>query len=274
MAKKIKFALVMADDYKVRTLEELREHFDMGKALGYFLEGKLQEWLSDRYYDKEAQALQGIDRNNADFRYRLCEILGAVYEEETMYEVDIAAIELQNKKYACLQQLTEDKDILSHAAQTAFTQEDLMDLLDAGAREIYLCGKTFMIPQEIEQCHYIGILGKPEVQVAAESRERLAEQGIVLENLLLPEGLREAEPEHEVSERENNKVRKSYQVSTLLDHRMSDKDREIAAKMYEAAQDILGEFKFDIDAGTKPLEEAARSINLSGAWQRYLDRIA
>ena len=37
MAKKIKFALEMADGVKVRSgLEELREHFDMESSFEYF----------------------------------------------------------------------------------------------------------------------------------------------------------------------------------------------------------------------------------------------
>ena len=53
MAKKIKFALEMKDGAKVRTLEELQEHFDLKTIIGYFLDGKLQKWLEDRYYDGE-----------------------------------------------------------------------------------------------------------------------------------------------------------------------------------------------------------------------------
>jgi hypothetical protein len=44
MVKKIKYALTMADGAKVRTLEDLRDHFDWPHVLGYFLDGKLAEW--------------------------------------------------------------------------------------------------------------------------------------------------------------------------------------------------------------------------------------
>ena len=54
---------------------------------------------------------------------------------------------------------------------------------------------------------------------------------------------------------------------------MSDKDREEAAKLFDAAQDILGNITFDIDVGTRPLLEAAKASNLRGGLQRYLDRI-
>ena len=41
MAKKIKFPLEMRDGVQVRDIEELREYFDIEKALGYLLDGKL-----------------------------------------------------------------------------------------------------------------------------------------------------------------------------------------------------------------------------------------
>ena len=50
MPKKIKFALEMKDGVKVRTIEDLRDSFDIEKAISYFLDGKLLEWLQDRYY--------------------------------------------------------------------------------------------------------------------------------------------------------------------------------------------------------------------------------
>lgn len=58
-SKKIKFALRMPDkagigDKEVRTLQELQENFDLERILNFFLDGKLQEWLSDRYYSEQA----------------------------------------------------------------------------------------------------------------------------------------------------------------------------------------------------------------------------
>lgn len=274
MVKKIKFALMMADGYKVRTLEDLREHFDLEKVTGYFLDGKLQEWLVDRYYDTEAEALQGLATINADFSRSLCTALGVGYEEAADTEVNIEAVARLNEKRAFLQQQTDDADILAHAAQVALTQEDLAVLLDDGIRELYLCGEVFTIPMRVEHCRYQGILGTPEVRLAAKSAEELEARDIVLEHVLLPEPLREAEPEAGPVALENNKLHKSYRVSRLLDHKMSDKDRAAASQMYDVAQEILGPLVFDIDAGSRPLEEAARSMDLPGAWQTYLSRMA
>ena len=97
MARKIKCALEMADGAKVRgSIEELREHFDLEKAVGYFLSGKLVEWLEDRFYEDEAEAVEAIDKDAPDLRERLCEALDVPYEGDS--ELDVAALERLNEK--------------------------------------------------------------------------------------------------------------------------------------------------------------------------------
>lgn len=241
----------MADGYKARTLKELQTHFNLKKVTGYFLDGKLHEWLVTRYYDAEADALQSLDKTATDFSRKLCAVLGVTYEKIEYDTVDLTAVARLNEKRAFLQQRTDDSHILAHVAQTALTQEDLIQLLDGGIRELYLCGNIFTIPIQIGQCHYIGVLGKPKVQINVQSIEELANNGIVLEHVLLPE---------ELCEIKNHKLRQSYQVSKLLENRMSDKDREIASKMYDATQDILESIIFDIDIGTIPLLNVAQKI--------------
>ena len=52
--RKIKFALELKDGEEARSMEELRAHFDLEKIIGYFQDGKLVEWLDDRFYTDEA----------------------------------------------------------------------------------------------------------------------------------------------------------------------------------------------------------------------------
>lgn len=66
MVKKIKYALTMADGAKVRTLEDLRDHFDWPHVLGYFLDGKLAEWLRDRYFDELAASVESLPAESPD----------------------------------------------------------------------------------------------------------------------------------------------------------------------------------------------------------------
>lgn len=185
MARKIKFALEMADGAKVRgSIEELREHFDLEKAVGYFLSGKLVEWLEDRFYEDEAEALEAIDKDAPDLRERLCEALDVPYEGDS--ELDVAALERLNEKKAILRQKTGDEEIISHAAQTAFNQEDLADLLEMDEPVIYLCGEKFNIPARVKNKRYVGILGTPTISIKATSQEEVGAKGIVFENVQLP----------------------------------------------------------------------------------------
>lgn len=94
MAKKIKFALKLKDRADVRTLEALQEHFDLEKVTAYFLDGKLLEWLEDRYYDEEAEKIRALDKDAKDFHQQLCNALGVPYEGED--EIDIEALERLN----------------------------------------------------------------------------------------------------------------------------------------------------------------------------------
>ena len=185
MARKIKFALEMADGAKVRgSIEELREHFDLEKAVGYFLSGKLVEWLEDRFYEDEAEAVEAIDKDAPDLRERLCEALDVPYEGDS--ELDVAALERLNEKKAILRQKTGDEEIISHAAQTALNQEDLADLLEMDEPIIYLCGEKFNIPARVKNKKYVGILGTPTISIKANSQEEVATKGIVFENVQLP----------------------------------------------------------------------------------------
>ena len=58
---KIKFPLEMANGVQARTLNDLKENFDIEKVTGYFLDGKLQTWLEDRYYEDEAEAISFLE---------------------------------------------------------------------------------------------------------------------------------------------------------------------------------------------------------------------
>ena len=191
MARKIKFALEMKDGAKVRSnLEELRENFDLEKAVGYFLSGKLTEWLEDRYYEEEAEALDAIDKDAPDLREKLCAALGVPYEGGS--ELDIEALERLNEKKAVLRQKTGDESIIANADKTALTQEDLADLLDMDEPVIYLCGDSFNIPARVKNKKYVGILGTPTITIKAKSQEEVDNKGIVFENVKLPWGEAEA----------------------------------------------------------------------------------
>ena len=60
MKKAIKFNLVL-DEYPVRTLEGLQEHFSIEDMLKYFRNGLLERWLEVRGYEAELEAVRDID---------------------------------------------------------------------------------------------------------------------------------------------------------------------------------------------------------------------
>ena len=166
MARKIKFALEMKNKEQVRTLEDLRTHFDINKAIAYFLDGKLMTWLEDRYYEEEAAHLSDLQKDDPNLNKKLCKILGVDFVEE---KIDPKTIEARNKKLAKLKQYTADEKILNKVDLVAFNQEDLADLLDEGKDEIYLCQNKFVIPLRQKNKKYIGV-GKVEAVIRSKTK--------------------------------------------------------------------------------------------------------
>jgi len=148
MARKERFALIMEDGLEVRNIDDLKAHFDVGTVVREFKDGRLLTWLEDRYYDEEAAAIKKISPGDDYLAQRLCEIFGVETPE------DVARREERLNR---LKQYTSDKNILANVDRVAFDQEDLADLLDEGAEEIYLCENRFVIPLRMKNKNYIGI---------------------------------------------------------------------------------------------------------------------
>lgn len=194
MARKIKFALEMKDGVEVRrNLEELREHFDMEKVVGHFLSGKLVKWLEDRYYDDEVAKINQINKDVPNFHRQLCTALGVEYTGGE--DLDVEQLERLNEKRRILQEMTDDEEIIAHAAETALNQEDLADLLDMDTPTIYLCGKNFNVPIRVASKKYVGILGTPNVSINATSQADTDAKKIFFENVRLPWSVEEKIPE-------------------------------------------------------------------------------
>ena len=173
----------MAEGVEVRSLEELREYFDLDKVIECFRNGKLLEWLQDRYYDEEVELISEISEGDEHSSEELCKALGV---DPDKYVLDPEFIERIKEKKLFLQQKTDDTDIIKNAKITALNQEDLADLLDLNEPVIYLCGEEFHIPIRITGKHYIGIFDKPKVNIKATSQEELDSNDIILENVELP----------------------------------------------------------------------------------------
>lgn len=150
---KVKFPLEMANGVQVRTMEELKDNFDVNKVLGYFLEGKLHTFLEDRYYDEEAEKIAELNSDDSMLAKKICEIFEVEYVETE--EVNIDKIASDNERIAKIKQFTDDENIINNFDKVAFNQEELADLYDAGAEVIYLCEGEFKIPKAKQELNYI-----------------------------------------------------------------------------------------------------------------------
>lgn len=183
----VKFPLKMSDGTPVRTMEELRENFDLEAVLGYYSNGRLIKWLEDRYYNEEAGKVRVLDVSSKEFNQNLCEILGVDYSEKVDVGLNLGDVVKDNERRERLKKYTTDDSILATAASVVFTQNELNDLLkrldtlesdNDGNKVIYMCGEHFIIPADIGGIIYKGI-NNPTVEFDGER----VESGIDLQNL-------------------------------------------------------------------------------------------
>lgn len=188
--KKIRYPLEMSDGTQVRSLDELKEHFDLEAVLGYYKSGKLLPWLNDRYLEDEAEAVSALDENAPDFQKQLCEIFGVEFQGE---EMDLEEIELRQERLKRLRQFTDEEIYIDHIDQVAFDQDDLLDLLDEGAETIYLCGEMFSVPASQKGKTYIGI-NQPKVKISGKyTPENL---GIQFEGCAVEQRIQYSQPQN------------------------------------------------------------------------------
>lgn len=159
MSRKIRFPLKMANGAEARTLEELTENFDLTSVLGYYEDGKLINWLRDRYHDTEADKLEALDKNSKSFTSDFCAIFGVeMNSEEAEDGADIDYIARRNEKKKILRTITDDESVIYNVDSIALDQNDLLDLYDEGKKDIYLCKGEFEIPLSITNVTYHGIV--------------------------------------------------------------------------------------------------------------------
>lgn len=156
MARKIRFPLKMKNGAEVRTLDELKENFDLESVLGYFMDGKLATWLADRYYDDKAEAVSALSKYLPDLNEKLCDILEVEYKGSDEV-ADLEYIQCRNEKLHILSAYTDNKDILNNIDIVAMSQDELFDILDEQPEKIYLYGEKFSIPFGAKNVCYVGV---------------------------------------------------------------------------------------------------------------------
>lgn len=174
------FKLKLKDGVEVSTLEELRDNFDLELVVDYFKKGELLEWLEDRFYDDEADAISEIDANDRNFTAKICAALNVECDDNLEF------IQRVREKKSVLSDKTDDETIIDNAVSTALNQEDLATLIQMDYKTIYLCGEQFNVPIRIAGVKYIGILGTPKIKIRAKSQDELDAKQISFENVQLP----------------------------------------------------------------------------------------
>lgn len=151
---KIKIPLEVANGFKARNIEELRENFDIKKIVGYFLDGKLYKWLEDRYYDEELEAIKNLTQKDEYLADKLCEIFGVVQDTSSIVVGEISSA---NDKRQTITEITDNEKIIEQYEKLAREQEELDELVGKGEKEIYLCSGIYTIDLNYDNVKYIGV---------------------------------------------------------------------------------------------------------------------
>ena len=188
----MKFPLKMADGATVRTVEDLREHFDLAAVLSYYENGRLAKWLENGYYDEEAEKVAALNSASGSLVEELCDILGVDHSVQKTTQVDLDDIAKRNQHLEQLKQITADDAILAAVDRVAFSQDDLSGLLQKGITEIYLYGRKFVIPEGFENNTYI-CLADSEIEFNCEIMrlKKAAESGDLKAQMKLGNGYSE-----------------------------------------------------------------------------------
>ncbi|MGN1305868.1 MAG: hypothetical protein ACI4YB_12655 [Oscillospiraceae bacterium] len=177
--KKLRFPLEMENGTEVRTIEELRENFSMEKVLLYYSDGRLLKWLRNNYLDEEAEAVSELDPKDLELNRKICGIFNVEYNESA--KVNIEEITANKQRITRLKEFTSDEKFADVIDIIAFDQNELEELLQQGAKEIYLCGDRFNIPLDRKGISYIGV-NEPTVVIDSDESVDFKAKNIDFQN--------------------------------------------------------------------------------------------
>lgn len=170
------------NDQEIHSLAELRSDVDINQLMAAFLNESLEKWLSDCYYEREADAVARLDHSLLPaVEQQLCTILGIKRSQNVMTAEQRA---IYDRKCAAILRCSSDQGLLSHVMETATNQSELAELLNNGCKTIYLCEGTFSVPIRKSGIHYCGI-GNPVVETTF-TEEQYKKAGITFEGITLP----------------------------------------------------------------------------------------
>lgn len=241
MTRKIKFPLEM-NGVEIRSLDELREHFSIFQVLTYLKNGKLDVWLRDRNLNEMADDIQKLDLETTDWVKKLCMILDFSQEKSIRF----------NKLYL-LKQHTAEPKYEKVIDNIAFTQNELEELLENGAKEIYLCGEKFSIPLANTGIKYVGI-NKPTAVIDSKEIINWEDKEISIENMAFDEAYQK-ETGQTVPEKLNS-IEPEYQPSLRFKSYLDDKTFAQCKANYELLRNEFLAFHIE-----EEVEDARCSMN-------------
>lgn len=291
MRRRIKFGLNMPEKENIRTLDELREFFDVRAVMEYFLNGKLLTWLEDRHY-KEAETVRQLDCGSENLAEELCAVFGVKTEQGP----EASEVKEKVDRLEKLKQITSDADVLAHADEIIFTQEELENALQNPDRQVlYLYGDKFTIPVEAAGKKYVGV-NRPEIYASTLEKEKLAAFSCPFENVELETAFAEALLAIKKEREGFHRKEQTYKVSSSFDTMLDDKKREVSKEIFNRIQDEFKTWQYDLLKDSKAIAEVIngsdlqgygrhftentriadviRSSNLRGYVQQYLNRLA
>ena len=284
MAKKIRFPLEMDNGVEVRSMEELRNNFSLGRVLEYIQNGKLVTWLRDGYENNIADAIAELDKTDSELPKKVSAIFDVPYDEKTEDDLKQAAERTERIKH--LREFTDEKQFVDEIDKVAFDQDELYDLLDEEVNEIYLCGDRFAIPLSVQDVSYKGI-NNPVVVIDSKTEVDWVAKGITLEAVRYDEKYQavvdSANATKEVLyeklvETVKKQVTKKVSLGTApektyLSFMIPVSERESTKRMYALAKDFVENVNYDADADIIGMKKLVYDNNLIGIADRFISEL-
>lgn len=284
MAKKIRFPLEMDNGVEVRSMEELRNNFSLGRVLEYIQNGKLVTWLRDRYENNIADAIAELDKTDSELPKKVSAIFDVPYDEKTEDDLKQAAERAERIKH--LKEFTDEKQFVDKIDKVAFDQDELYDLLDEEVNEIYLCGDRFAIPLSVQDVSYKGI-NNPVVVIDSKTEVDWVAKGITLEAVRYDEKYQAVVDSANATKEvlyeklvETVKKQATKKVSlgtapekTYLSFMIPVSERESTKRMYALAKDFVENVNYDADADIIGMKKLVYDNNLIGIAERYISEL-
>ena len=284
MAKKIRFPLEMENGIEVRSMEELRNNFSLGRVLEYVQNEKLVIWLRDRYENNIADAIAELDKMDSELPRKVMAIFDIPYDEKT--DDDLKQVADRAERIKRLKEFTDEIQYADQIDKVAFDQDELYDLLDEEVNEIYLCGDRFSIPLSVKGISYMGI-NNPVVVIDSKTEVDWLSKGILLEAVRFDEKYQAVVDSANATKEvlyeklvETVKKQASKKISigstpekTYLSFMIPVPERESTKKMYILAKDAIENLNYDADADIIGMKKLVHGNSLIGIADRYISEL-